>query len=536
MMRYSLVMLTAAHVCAGTPGTHHVGMNLRANGLSAFVNGICDSVHNLNCEGQDLHDHGKVTTHEECCNACSAYSGCTAWTWNWKVGDCYLKSGCADQTADSDCHSGQVAPAPTPIPTPPAPPTPSPPPTPTPPPTPALQCGVAVENIDYQGGSLCDYKDCETAASAEECCAICHSTSDCVAASLFEGLCYTKSDMSKPVYKSGCMGIPMSQPDSSQWFGAGKVQDKSFWKSMRGIGFAPADDRGPSFSKEHPAQIARLDDALTKVVANGFNFIRTWHTNDYQRLMLQHIRDRKLDIKVQLGVGVYDDSGAKKEIDEAVAIAKQYPDLVLSLSVGNEGMWWGNGKITAEMALAHATYAKQAYGVPVTYDFVVESITHATGRAAKSADLCAGLDYLSVHMYGGNYYHGHRDDPSWTPDKQIAAVHDEAQGVQDKVGHLGKPVVVGETGWQSRMYVTSSVAHLQEYFTKITKHVYGETDPLIQSMIYFELNDEQWKGKDDAWGLYDQGNASVIGDADGNPKFQPINLDEILALESSVLV
>merc|ERR1711953_1576879 len=102
------------------------------------------------------------------------------------------------------------------------------------------------------------------------------------------------------------------------------------------------------------------------------------------------------------------------------------------------------------------------------------------------------------------------------------------QGVQDKVGHLGKPVVMGETGWQSRMYAAASVAKEREYYCKITKHVYQTTDPLIQSIIYFELNDEQWKGKDDAWGLYLQGNEKMIGDAQGDPKFQPTNVDEVL--------
>merc|ERR1712113_1187208 len=61
---------------------------------------------------------------------------------------------------------------------------------------------------------------------------------------------------------------PTPAPPLPKWYGTGKVNDKSFWTSMRGIGFSPADDRGPSFSKEHPPQIARLDDALSKVVAS----------------------------------------------------------------------------------------------------------------------------------------------------------------------------------------------------------------------------------------------------------------------------
>merc|ERR1711881_376001 len=123
----------------------------------------------------------------------------------------------------------------------------------------------------------------------------------------------------------------------------------------------------------------------------------------------------------------------------------------------------------------------------------------------------------------------------YTPDQYVTDVHNGLQAVHDKVGHLGKPVIIGETGWQSRMYRDSSVAKLQDYYNKITKHVYKTRDPNIQSMLVFELNDEQWKGGDDAWGLYEQGNADMIGDSKGNPKFTPINVDEVIALDGIAL-
>merc|ERR1712217_445453 len=125
-------------------------------------------------------------------------------------------------------------------------------------------------------------------------------------------------------------------------------------------GFSPADDRGPSPFKEHPAQIARLDDALTKVTQNGFNFIRTWHTNDYQETMLKHIHDRKLNIKVQLGVDIPGDGSATQLIDQAATVATKYPHLILGLSIGNENI----KSVSATAALAQAKYAKEKYNIP----------------------------------------------------------------------------------------------------------------------------------------------------------------------------
>lgn len=84
------------------------------------VSDICDSVHSLDCYGDDLPNGniGKVTTHEECCQACQQRSGCSAWTWAWNYdGTCYLKSGCSDKrTSDDGYHSGTGAPSPAPSP------------------------------------------------------------------------------------------------------------------------------------------------------------------------------------------------------------------------------------------------------------------------------------------------------------------------------------------------------------------------------------------------------------------------------------
>lgn len=98
------------------------------------VQAICDSIHQLDCYGNDLATVASITTHTACCQACQSHGGCNAWTWDWKVTqNCYLKSACTDQRTDSDAyHSGFN---PTPGPSPPAPPA-TPAPTVSPPPLP----------------------------------------------------------------------------------------------------------------------------------------------------------------------------------------------------------------------------------------------------------------------------------------------------------------------------------------------------------------------------------------------------------------
>jgi len=294
---------------------------------------------------------------------------------------------------------------------------------------------------------------------------------------------------------------------------------------MRGIGFSPTDHRGAEWymSRENPS-IPRLDDALTKLVANGFNMIRTWRTGSYEEKVLERIRARNLDIKVQFGADVDNDGHAEALIDQAVAVASKYPEYTLGLSVGNERIGLTR-QLTAAQVLRHAEYAKRKHGIPVTYNFYEYTIP---GMSTQDLELIRGLDYINVHLYGG--HHGKRSDASWTPQKQLLAVRDEQMELVRKIGSFGKCIIIGETGWQSRGYAASSVSRAQEYYIAITRYVYskGPHSPAL-AMFYFNLNDEQWKGGDDAWGLYLQGDGERLGEpGSGNAKFQITSVSDIL--------
>lgn len=172
--------------------------------------------------------------------------------------------------------------------------------------------------------------------------------------------------------------------------------------------------------------------------------------------------------------------------------------------------------------------------MPVTYNFVVKTITHSRRRskAEKALDLCQDLDYVNVHLYGGHYLTG-RYDGSWTPRQQVEAVKRQEREVMDKIGHMNKPIIIGESGWQSRMYSSSSVYNLRNYYVLITRHVYSNAaDSPAAAMFYFNLNDEAWKGPDDSWGLYEQGDYDRIGSSAGTPKFEPTSVAKILQTQS----
>jgi len=341
-------------------------------------------------------------------------------------------------------------------------------------------------------------------------------------------------------YKKPCDGTlpptptpapPPMSPPSAEWFGTGKVTEPSFWENMRGIGFSPTDHRGAEWymSRENPA-MARLDDALTKLVENGFNMIRTWRTGSYEQVVLERIRARNLNIKVQLGADISNDGHAEQLIDQAVEVASRYPEYILGLSVGNEKIGLRR-QLSAQQVLRHAEYAKRKYGIPVTYNFWDYTIP---GMSNQDLDLIRELDYINVHCYGG--HHGKRRDGSWTPQQQVLAVRNELLKQMDKIGSFNKCVIIGETGWQSRGHAASSISRAQEYYIAITRYVYskGPHSPAL-SMFYFNLNDERWKGGDDGWGLYVQGDGERLGESgSGSAKFPITKVSDILHPEQNV--
>lgn len=136
---------------------------------------ICTSVHDMQCLDATFHDYGAVNTHQECCQACNALTGCNAWTWNWKEDrHCLLKKTCNNFKHQFGYHTGIRGVWPTPPPPAPTPPTPAPPP---PTPGPPLQ-NLCNSIHDTQCGDA-TIKDHGYVGTHWECCQACENHVGC---------------------------------------------------------------------------------------------------------------------------------------------------------------------------------------------------------------------------------------------------------------------------------------------------------------------------------------------------------------------
>ena len=97
-------------------------------------------------------------------------------------------------------------------------------------------------------------------------------------------------------------------------------------------------------------EAARADEVITEamikqdldlMVAGNFRLIRLFDSSDkVAKQTLKVIRDNGLNIKVMLGVWIASGNDAfnQAEIVRGAALAKQYSDIVVAVSVGNETM------------------------------------------------------------------------------------------------------------------------------------------------------------------------------------------------------
>lgn len=289
------------------------------------------------------------------------------------------------------------------------------------------------------------------------------------------------------------------------------TRDRVFWEATRGIGFSVGSQGGLGDQ-------ARLEGALRQVVQLGFTMIRTWGTDAYTGRILEAIARLNLPLKVQAGIYITSDAEARSQIDSALSIIRPYARTVLGVSLGNEQIvdWNTANRLTVPQVLGHVRYFRSQSSLPVTYNFAGE--TFLPGASQWSQDLAGlvdALDYVNVHTYGG--FFDNRTNAGWTPARQLEAVKSYEAMLSAKLGSLGlgrKPIVIGETGWQSTGSnpAVTNPEQARAYYETISRYVYGP-NARFDSMFYFNLTDEAWKGGDNHWGLFLEGTTATIGPA-----------------------
>lgn len=253
------------------------------------------------------------------------------------------------------------------------------------------------------------------------------------------------------------------------------------------------------------------------IVAARWNLIRTYGSREGSGTILQVIRDAGLPIRVVLGAWiapevrrdatgtiVAPDAEAKAanaaEVEAALRLAAEYPDIVVAIAVGNETqVSWSAHRSDLATLLPYVRQARQESRLPVT-----TADDYKYWILPESRQLAAELDFVMTHIHPLWNGQSLDDALAWTQriHAQVAAMHP------------GVPIIIGESGWatdkrgdgeQAQLIRgTPGEAEQARFFEEYNRWI--ERERIVS--FWFEVFDENWKGSDHPnevekhWGLF----------------------------------
>lgn len=313
-------------------------------------------------------------------------------------------------------------------------------------------------------------------------------------------------------------------------------------------------------SREMQPTVEQLREDLRILSAMGVKIIRTYNVQyPHAANVLKAITELKKEIPgfemyVMLGAWIdcknawtdqkpdhnTESEHNEAEIDRAVKLANQYPDIVKVLAVGNEAMvkWAESYYVQPSVILKWVVYLQglKVEGKLPTDLWITSSDDFASWGGGDTSyhtedleKLIKAVDYISMHTYP--YHNTHYNPEFWyVPEEQqglsdlekvdaaMARARDFAaaqyKAVSDYVKSLGveKPIHIGETGWATvsdGYYGPDGSRATDEYKQGLYyRHMREWTDREGISCFYFEAFNEKWKdarnpvGSENHFGLF----------------------------------
>ncbi|HZX72762.1 MAG TPA: glycoside hydrolase family 17 [Rhodanobacter sp.] len=241
---------------------------------------------------------------------------------------------------------------------------------------------------------------------------------------------------------------------------------------------------------------ARIDADL-RVLSQRFDCVRTYSQG--QGLSAVPQIARRHGMKVLLGIWLGNDHKANAEqIRLGIATAREYPDVVRAVIVGNEVLL--RGDLSSTRLAADLAKVRAAVPEPVTYADVWEFWL-------RHPELANSVDYLTIHILP---YWEDKPVPPEQAVQHVATVYAKVQQA-----FPGRRVMIGETGWpsagRSRQSASASVVNEARYLREFLR--YAAQAKLPYNVI--EAFDQPWKRALEGtaggyWGIFD---------AQARPKF-----------------
>ena len=252
------------------------------------------------------------------------------------------------------------------------------------------------------------------------------------------------------------------------------------------------------------------------ILQGEWKYLRLYDCDRHSEIVLEVIKNEKLDFKIMLGAYIvaemnnfgcpwgvtYTEEQLEnnkatniKQIEKLIKLANQYPDIIFSLSAGNEAcVDWTDHYVPVKSVINYVKMIKKGAKQPVTF------CENYVPWLDKLKDLAHEVDFISIHTYPVWEYKHIHDALEYTKDNYYAV----AKKYPDK------PVVITEAGWATNSNgrgidpLNVSEEHQEVYYNDLMEWT---TQEQILTFV-FEAFDEPWKGSPEPlepekhWGLF----------------------------------
>ncbi|NKI33061.1 glycosyl hydrolase family 17 protein [Croceivirga thetidis] len=312
--------------------------------------------------------------------------------------------------------------------------------------------------------------------------------------------------------------------------------------------------------------IGELKEDMKILAAMGIKVLRTYKVHlPHASNVLKAIKelrqeDPNFEMYVMLGAWIdcknawtdlepdheYESERNSAEIDEAVRLAKKYPEIVKVIAVGNEAMvkWATSYFVQPRVILKWVNHLQELKSKgELSKDLWITSSDNFASWGGGDSEyhiedldkLIAAVDYISMHTYpmhdthyNPNFWGVLETEESFSEPEKIKAAMIRAQNYAEnqynsvvaymKSLGIDKPVHIGETGWASfsnGFYGDDGSIACDQYKEALFYNLMRDwTNKSGISCFYFEAFDEPWKdaenpgGSENHFGLF-----SVDGEA-----------------------
>jgi exo-beta-1,3-glucanase (GH17 family) len=298
-------------------------------------------------------------------------------------------------------------------------------------------------------------------------------------------------------------------------------------------------------TREKQPTIAEIKEDLKLLFAMNIKVLRTYnvHYEEASNLLkaISELKKEKSDFEMYVMLGAWIDcknawtnlppihnqesDRNAIEIEEAVRLTNQYPDIVKIIAVGNEAMvqWATSYYVTPNIILKwvnHLQNLKKTNKLPKEVWITSSDNFASWGGGGKEYhvddlnQLIKAVDYISMHTYPmhDTHYHpvfwGVKESEMQLTDREkidaamkrareySIAQYDSVVNYMKSIG-VDKPVHIGETGWatvSNEHYGNEGSKATDEYKSALFyKAMRSWTNNQKITCFYFEAFDENWK-------------------------------------------